>query len=70
MEIKEITFRPDGIHPLDERHFKEISCYKNVTIQILYDEATDTTSIGWIRQPNTEEIESIEGENNDWIYTN
>lgn len=48
-------FRPDGIHPADLTVYKLKSRFKNVTIEILEDK-NGNCSIGWYRQPDTEEI--------------
>ena len=40
--------------------FEEIGAYKNVTVQILRCPHCGEISIGWMRQPDTEELDKLE----------
>lgn len=51
---------PDGEHELDPCLYREVMKPKNVTVQILKCVKCGHVSIGWIRQPDTEEIEEDE----------
>lgn len=53
--MEQWEFRPDGVHPADPTIYKLKSRLKNVTIEILEDK-DGNCSIGWYRQPDTEEI--------------
>lgn len=55
-----VIYCPDGEHELDPCLYKEVMKLKNVTIQILKCERCGHVTIGWIRQPDTEEIEDDE----------
>lgn len=57
---KNIRICPDGEHELDPCLYKEVMKLKNVTIQILRCERCGHYTIGWTRQPDTEEIEDDE----------
>lgn len=51
---------PDGENELDPCLYREVMKLKNVTVQILKCVKCGHVSIGWIRQPDTEEIEDDE----------
>lgn len=48
-----ITIKPDGIHELDPCIYKDIACYKNVTVIISQCVKCGNISVSWKPQPNT-----------------
>ena len=51
-----ITIKPDGIHPLSPHQYVQEEHLKNVTVQVLRCKKCGHVSIGWYRQPDTEEV--------------
>lgn len=57
INYEEMQLCPKNVSP---HRFEEIGVYKNVTVQILRCPHCGEISIGWIRQPDTEELDKLE----------
>jgi hypothetical protein len=51
-----ITIKPDGVHELSPHPFALERKLRNVTVEVLRCPICGEYSIGWTRQPNTEDI--------------
>lgn len=54
---KDVSVKLDGVHELSPHPLKLSQRLKNVTVEILECPKCGETSVGWYRQPNTEEID-------------
>lgn len=52
-----VSVKLDGVHELSPHPLKLSQRLKNVTVEILECPKCGETSVGWYRQPNTEEID-------------
>lgn len=55
-----VVIKPDGVNELAPCVYKEVECYKNVTVHVMRCQRCGHVEISWECQENTEEVEPDE----------
>lgn len=57
-----VSFRPDGVHELDPCVYETMEVHRNVTVVVSRCLRCGKVDIGWLRQPDTEDLAPEEWE--------